>query len=129
MRRMERFFWICLAGAAGTGTRYLVSVWAAERIGLAFPIGTLTVNLAGCFVMALLVEAALGWTWPETVRLAVTAGYLGGLTTYSSFNFEATRMLEAGASATAGAYAAATLVGGFIAGWAGLALGRIFFQP
>ena len=43
---MERLFWICLAGAAGTGTRYLVAVWAAQRFGTAFPYGTLVVNLA-----------------------------------------------------------------------------------
>jgi CrcB protein len=124
---MERLLWICLAGAAGTGTRYLITVWATERFGTAFPAGTLLVNLAGCFLMALLVEAAFRGAWPETVRLAVTAGYLGGFTTYSSFNFEATRLLEDGAGGTAGAYALATLIGAFIAGWAGLALGRHLF--
>lgn len=124
---MERFLWICLAGAAGTGTRYLMTVWATERFGTTFPAGTLLVNLAGCFLMALLVEAAFRGAWPETVRLAVTAGYLGGLTTYSSFNFETTRLIETGASGAAGAYLLATLVGAFIAGWAGLALGRHLF--
>ena len=49
---MERFFWICLAGAAGTGTRYLVALWAAQRFGSSFPYGTLFVNLAGCFLIA-----------------------------------------------------------------------------
>ena len=46
---MERFFWICLAGAAGTGARYLIALWAAQRFGSAFPYGTLIVNLIGCF--------------------------------------------------------------------------------
>ena len=49
---MERFFWICLAGAVGTGARYLIAVWAAQRLGSAFPYGTLIVNLVGCFVIA-----------------------------------------------------------------------------
>ena len=49
---MERFFWICLAGAAGTGTRYLIAVWAAQRFGTRTPYGTLIVNLTGCFVIA-----------------------------------------------------------------------------
>jgi CrcB protein len=61
------------------------------------------------------------------VRLAVTAGFLGGFTTYSSFNFEATRLLENGAGDTAAAYALATSVGAFAAGWMGLALGRHLF--
>jgi hypothetical protein len=38
---MERFLWICLAGAAGTGARYLIAAWAAHRFGNAFPYGTL----------------------------------------------------------------------------------------
>jgi CrcB protein len=128
MPGMDRLLWICLAGAAGTGTRYLISVWAAERFGTDFPLGTLVVNLGGCFLMALLVEAAFRGNWSETMRLAVSAGFLGGLTTYSSFNFEATRFLETGAASTAGAYAAATIGGAFVAGWAGLALGRQIFN-
>jgi fluoride exporter len=127
MPPMERFLWICLAGAAGTGARYLVSMWAVARFGPTFPLGTLLVNLAGCFLMALLVEAAFRSGWPETLRLAVTAGFLGGLTTYSSFNFEGTRLLENGAGGMAGAYALMTIVGAFVAGLAGLALGRHLF--
>jgi fluoride ion exporter CrcB/FEX len=42
---MERFFWICLGGAVGTGTRDLVAVWAAQRLGGAFPHGTLIVSI------------------------------------------------------------------------------------
>ena len=34
---MERFFWICLAGAAGTGARYLIALWAAQRLGSCTP--------------------------------------------------------------------------------------------
>ena len=124
---MDRLAWICLAGAVGTGARYLLTLWAAERFGTAFPIGTLVANLAGCFLMALAVEAAFRSGWPETVRLTVTAGFLGGFTTYSSFNFEATRLLENGAGNTAGAYALATIIGAFVAGWMGLAVGRQLF--
>jgi CrcB protein len=124
---MDRVIWICLAGAAGTGARYLLTLWAAERFGTAFPAGTLLVNLAGCFLMALAVEAAFRSGWTETVRLTVTAGFLGGFTTYSSFNFEATRLVETGAGGTAAAYALATLVGAFIAGWMGIAIGRHLF--
>ena len=124
---MQQLLWVCLAGAAGTGTRYLLSVWAAERFGAGFPIATLFVNISGCFLMALAVEAAFRTAWPETMRLVVTAGYLGGFTTYSSFNHEATRLLESGATGVAGAYAAATIVGAFVAGWAGHTFGRYLF--
>lgn len=49
---MERLLWICLAGAIGTGARYLIALWAAQRLGSAFPHGTLIVNLIGCFAIA-----------------------------------------------------------------------------
>ena len=121
---MERFLWICFAGAVGTGTRYLVAVWAAQRLGSAFPYGTLIVNLAGCFVIAALMHAALALGWSANLRSAVTIGFIGGLTTYSSFNYETMRLFEEGAPATAFINVALTLVGGFIAVWLGLIIAR-----
>jgi fluoride exporter len=121
---MERFLWICLAGAAGTGARYLIAVWAAQRLGSAFPYGTLLVNLVGCFAIAGLMHAALTLGWPATTRAAVTIGFIGGLTTYSSFNYETMRLFEEGALATAGLNLVLTLLGGFMAGWLGLITAR-----
>lgn len=121
---MERFLWICLAGAAGTGTRYLVALWAAQRLGSAFPYGTLFVNLAGCFLIALIMQAAATLVWPPTVRAAITIGYLGGLTTYSSFNYESTRLLQEGAPDVAALNVAITLMGCFAAGWLGTLAAR-----
>jgi fluoride exporter len=121
---MERFLWICLAGAIGTGARYLIALWAAQRLGSVFPHGTLIVNLIGCFAIAALMHAALTLGWPATTRAAVTIGFIGGLTTYSSFNYETMRLFEEGALATAAANVAVTLVGGFAAGWLGLIAAR-----
>jgi CrcB protein len=117
---MERFLWICLAGAAGTGARYLTAVWAAQRFGTTFPYGTLIVNLFGCFAISAVVHAALTLSWSPTLRSAMTIGFLGGLTTYSSFNFETTRLLEEGAPSLAALNATLTIAGGFVAGLLGL---------
>jgi CrcB protein len=122
---VERFVWICLAGALGAGTRYLVSLWAAERFGTAFPYGTLFVNLAGCFVIAFVMVVALQATWfSPTLRLAITAGFIGGLTTYSSFNYETTKLFLDGAVGLAALNFCLTTLGGFAAGAAGFALAR-----
>src|SRR5215813_6383298 len=94
---MERFLWICLAGAAGTGARYLIALWAAQRFGSAFPYGTLIVNLVGCFAIAAAMHAALTLSWSPLLRSALTIGFIGGLTTYSSFNYETARLIEEGA--------------------------------
>jgi CrcB protein len=121
---MERFIWICLAGAAGTGTRYLIAIWSAQRFGTLFPYGTLIVNVAGCFAIAAIMHAALTLSWSPTLRSAITIGFLGGLTTYSSFNYETTRLLEEGATRTAVINAAATILGAFVAGWLGVLFAR-----
>ena len=121
---MERFLWICLAGAAGTGTRYVIAVWTAQKLGSAFPYGTLLVNLVGCFAIAGMMHAALTLGWPATTRAAVTIGFIGGLTTYSSFNYETMRLFEEGAPATATLNLALTMLGGFMAGWLGLVTAR-----
>jgi CrcB protein len=117
---MERFLWICLAGAAGTGARYLVALWAAQRFGSAFPFGTLIVNLVGCFAIAAVMHAALTLTWSPTIRSAITIGFIGGLTTYSSFNYETSLLLEEGALGAAALNATATIAGALIAGWLGM---------
>jgi CrcB protein len=121
---MERFLWICLAGAAGTGARYLIALWAAQRFGSSFPFGTLIVNLAGCFGIAAVMHAASTLSWSPTVRSAITIGFIGGLTTYSSFNYETTRLMEEGATSAAVFNATATLVGAFAAGWLGMVCAR-----
>jgi len=122
---VERFLWICLAGAAGTGVRYLIAIWSAQRLGSAFPFGTLVVNVAGCFAIAAVMHVALTLSWSPTFRSAITIGFIGGLTTYSSFNYETTQLLGTGAARVAALYAAATIAGAFAAGWLGMICARL----
>jgi CrcB protein len=103
--------------------RYLISLWAAQRFGSAFP-GTLIVNLAGCFAIAAVMHVALTLSWSPTLRSAITIGFIGGLTTYSSFKYETTRHLEEGSPGLAALNITATLAGAFLAGWLGLLCAR-----
>lgn len=121
---MIRLFWICAAGAAGTAARYLIGLWAGQRFGASFPYGTLVVNVSGCFLIAGVMHLAMVNGWPVTMRAALTIGFLGGFTTYSSFNYETMRLIEEGAVATALANVLLSLLGGFAAGWLGLLLAR-----
>ena len=125
---MERLLWICLAGAVGTGTRYLVSTWAARTLGVGFPWGTLIVNVAGCFLIAVVMHLALhSAAMSPTLRLTLTSGFMGGLTTYSSFNYETTKLFQDGARTVALANFGVTVIGCFLAGLVGLVVARSLF--
>jgi fluoride exporter len=92
-----RLLLICAGGAIGTGLRYVVSGLAARWFGAQFPYGTLVVNLSGAFIIGVIQE--LGTTTllvPDNVRLFLTVGLMGGLTTYSTFSYETVRLMEFG---------------------------------
>jgi CrcB protein len=125
---MDRFLWICFAGALGTGTRYLVGLWAARAFGTTFPYGTLIVNVTGCFLIAAIMHASLSTALvPPTLRLALTTGFMGGLTTYSSFNYETTRFLQERAWGTGLLNVGVTTIACFAAGLLGLVAARRLF--
>ena len=95
---MERFVWICLGGAVGTGLRYLTGGVAARWLGADFPYGTLIVNVVGSFLIGLIQQVGTtSLLIPETTRLFLTVGIMGGLTTYSSFSYETLRLAQIGA--------------------------------
>lgn len=127
---MSRVLLIGFAGALGTVARYLVGLWAGRVLGAGFPYGTLIVNLTGCFFIAFVSELALSTTLVSpTLRLTLTTGFMGGLTTYSSFNLETTGFFRERAFAEGVANVGATLVGCFVAGLLGLALAKRLVAP
>lgn len=126
---MERFLWICLAGALGTGTRYLVGLWASARFGTSFPYGTLIVNVTGCFLIAVVMQTALSVAaFSPNLRLALTTGFLGGLTTYSSFGYETTKLAQDGSRGAALVNFGVTTIAGFAAVLLGMAAVRAILR-
>ncbi len=123
---MARFLWICAAGAAGTGARYLLSTWLSRVAGPAFPWGTLAVNLLGSFLLGSIMEIGLTTALlPPTLRLTLATGLMGGFTTYSSFNYETLRYLQSQSWVLASANVAATVAGCLAAGTLGIWAGRL----
>jgi CrcB protein len=122
---LARVLLVGFAGALGSITRYLVGLWAGRTLPSWFPYGTLIVNVVGCFLITLVAELALRTTLVSpTMRLTLTTGFLGGLTTYSAFDLETTNLLRERAWSTATANVAVTLGLCFAAGLLGLLLGR-----
>jgi CrcB protein len=109
---VKGIFYVFLGGGAGSVARYLTAIAAERMLGSRFPFGTLTVNLVGCFLIgAIHGIAMLTSRISPDARLFLTTGVLGGLTTYSAFNYDALHLFEQGATARASIYAAATILG------------------
>ena len=124
---MQRFLIVCGAGAAGCGARYLVALWTQKRFGTAFPWGTLVVNIVGSFAIAFVLELSTRVAnFPPNLRLALATGFLGGMTTYSSFNYETTALVTGGHAARGLLNIGVTLIGCLLAGFLGLLLARRF---
>ena len=117
--------WVMVAGGLGSGARYLVGQWAGPALGASFPFGTLIVNLVGCFLLGAVVQLSATGSWSPELRTAIAAGFLGGFTTYSSFNQETIALLTGGAAGVAATYVAVTIAGGLAAGSLGLAVARL----
>jgi CrcB protein len=88
---------ISLFCSGGGLTRYYLSGWVHSLLGWSFPYGTLAVNVIGSYFMGLIMELGLSnAAIPGTLRIGLTAGFMGGLTTFSSFSYETFKLLEDG---------------------------------
>jgi fluoride exporter len=94
---MQTAIYIALAGALGSLSRWGVGVWTADLFGKRFAYGTLAVNLLGCFLMGLLATLFLdGEFLPKPLRIALTTGFLGAFTTFSTFGYETVEFASRG---------------------------------
>ncbi|MCX7359709.1 MAG: fluoride efflux transporter CrcB [Alphaproteobacteria bacterium] len=118
---MMNLLLVAVGGAVGAVARYGVGLGAARFFGLAFPWGTLFVNVLGGLAMGLL--AAKAGPEQEALRLALGVGVLGGFTTFSAFSLETVRLMEH-QPGLAMLYAAASVVLSVGACWVGFSLGR-----
>jgi fluoride exporter len=120
---------ICLGGAVGTGARYLLGGVVARWAGPDFPYGTLLINVLGSFLIGVVQQVGLtSLLIPDTLRLVLAVGVMGGFTTYSSFSYETIRLLEAGSWLAASVYVALTTALCLACCVAGLSLGRVMIE-
>ncbi|MBS0125636.1 fluoride efflux transporter CrcB [Thetidibacter halocola] len=114
---------VALGGAIGASARYLTGIAAARLLGKGFPWGTLIVNIAGSFLMGVLVIALLQFNGNRYAPLLMT-GILGGFTTFSAFSLDAVTLYERGQIGLAATYVAGSVILSIGALFAGLSLAR-----
>ena len=127
MERLVSILVVAAGGALGSALRYLVALFAQSR-GWNFPWATLIVNVVGCFCITLILTLAATITLRANLRLFLTTGIMGGLTTYSTFDFEVTKLFQDSEPMSAIVYFAATVLGCFAAGLLGIAAARLFID-
>ncbi len=110
-----------LAGALGAVLRF----WIGTSIGVrSFPWATLGINVVGSFLLGLVLGGPGAARWSATTTTAVSVGFLGAFTTFSTFAFEAVGLVRADRLPAAVAYVSSSLVAGLVASALGYVVAR-----
>ncbi len=120
---MDKYLWVMIGGAVGSLARYAAGTAIMGRFGGRFPLGTLLVNVSGSFmiglIMTLLTERFIAHpNW----RLILVVGFLGGYTTFSTFEYETYKAVKDGGSWIGLLNIAGSVLLGYIAVWLGAVL-------
>jgi fluoride exporter len=116
---------VLIGGSLGALCRYGMNLLTARLWGGAFPWGTLTVNLAGCFLIGLIFGLAERTSWVTPLfRLFFVTGFLGALTTFSSFAVETVNLTAAGMRFPAVVNFLTNNIGGLVLVFLGLGLAK-----
>lgn len=123
---MNKFLLVALGGAMGSVLRFWGGGYVNGRLSSRFPYGTFVINITASFligfVMTFLDERL---HWNPNWRYLVVAGFLGGYSTFSTFEYETFRVFQDGEMMIAGLNAIASVAVGFMAVWLGAITGRV----
>ena len=123
---MQTVFYIAIFGALGCVARYFLSGWTYDKLGWGFPWGTLSVNVVGAFIIGLLMELGLrNANIPANLRIGLVTGFLGGLTTFSTFSYETFKLIESGRLLVALANIVVSVVVCLLFTWLGISAARL----
>ena len=122
---MNRYLLVMLGAALGGLARYLIGSAVMQRFSGRFPLGTLVVNVTGCFLIGILLPLLTERGEPRpNLRLFLVVGVLGGYTTFSSFAWESFQAVDEGSRWIGFANVALSVILGYLAVWCGTLLVR-----
>ena len=110
---------LSIGGTLGVNARYWLGVWINRWTSPQFPWATVIINVTGSFLIGFLTVVLTRWMPHPNLRLMVITGFLGGYTTFSTFENDALTLWERGE----GILMAANLIGSVTAGFAAVLLG------
>lgn len=126
---MSTFLLLALGATCGAAARYYTTLWAARQFGVAFPYGTLIVNIVGCIILGAFLTLALERPsiGPQT-RLLISTAFCGSLTTFSTFSYETVGLLSSGSYLAAALNAVGSVLLGLLGVWLGMTAVRAFLM-
>jgi fluoride exporter len=120
-----KYLMVGIGGCLGSILRFWVGSYIGSRMGSRFPYGTLVVNITGSFLVGLVFALLTAKTqWSPNWRYLIPIGFIGGYTTFSSFEYETLRTMQDGQVGLGLLYVATSVIVGFIAVWGGMVAGR-----
>lgn len=123
---MHNVIAVFLGGGIGAVLRYLTGVFAVRYLSVNLPVATFAVNIVGCFILGLLFAFFIDKPEINTpLKLALTAGFCGGLTTFSTFSLELFEMLKNAQYMQVFVYLILSLIIGLLAVWVGVCCAKL----
>jgi CrcB protein len=121
----DKYLLVLFGGGVGALARYIVGTAIAERVGTRFPsAGTMVINVTGSFLIGFLMTILTRRLAHPNWRLLLVVGFLGGYTTFSSFEYETLQAIESGAMWIGFLNVVGSVVLGYLAVWIGSAIAK-----
>ena len=122
---MTKYMMVALGGALGSVLRFWVDSHISNRFPTRFPSGTFVINCTASFLIGFIVTVLSAKTdLSPNWRYLIPIGFIGGYSTFSTFEYETFRVFQQGEYLISGMNVALSVVVGFISVWLGVITGR-----